>query len=80
MASFHRQTRTTTRVEYIVPASPRWGACWVEVMKAVRAAHAELGEEGRIIPGNDAPDDMITIAPGDECVVVSYETEQVRAT
>lgn len=73
MATYERREVTTHVVEFIVPAEHPYGACWVEVYKAVSAAHHELVAAGRIKQGSDAPDDMIRILPGNADVVVQYE-------
>lgn len=78
MATYSRRERTTKRVEFVVPAAQPWGAAWVEVWKAVRAAHVELEDMGRIKPGSDAPDDAITITPDDDAVIVSFESSTVE--
>lgn len=75
MATYERREVTTRVVEYVVPAEHPYGACWVEVYKAVSAAHQELVAAGRIKQGDDAPDDMIRILPGDADVVVQYELD-----
>lgn len=77
MATYFRRERTTKRVEFVVPTPPPWGADWTQVMRAIHAAHTELAAADRIKPGTDAPDDLIRISPGDEDVVVSFETEHV---
>lgn len=75
MATYSRRERVTRTVEFTVPAAPPHGACWTEVAKAVSAAVKELRDAGRIGPHDDPQDDMIRIRPGDDEVVVSYETE-----
>jgi len=75
MATYERREVTTRVVEFIVPAEHPYGACWVEVCKAVSAAHQELVAAGRIKQGDDAPDDMIRILPGDSDVVVQFEMD-----
>lgn len=75
MATYERREVTTRVVEFIVPAEHPHGACWVELMKAISAAHQELITAGRIKQGDDAPDDMIRILPGDADVVVQYQAD-----
>ena len=80
MATYSRRERITRTVEFAVPAEGG-GACWVEVTRAVMAAHEELAELGRIdrrIDGEprDAPDDMIRIRPDGEEIIVSYIVEE----
>ena len=73
MATYERREVTTVRVEYLVPAEDRWGACWVGVYKAVAAAHAELREGGEGGAAVAAADDRIRIFPHDEMIVVSFD-------
>lgn len=81
MATYSRSQLHIERVEYHVPASAPWGACWTDVYKAVAAATAELREAGLIAGsvGIDASqaaepaDDQIQISPGDDEVIVSFE-------
>jgi hypothetical protein len=73
VANYERREVTTRAVEFIVPAQQPYGACWVELYKAVAAAHQELVAAGRIRKGEDAPDDLIRLLPGDEDIVVRYE-------
>lgn len=80
MADYSRRELVTHTVEFAVPASGD-GACWVEVYKAVAVAHQELAELGRIgrHPNGkpkDAPDDMITIRPFGDEIIVSYVIEE----
>ncbi len=77
MTTYQRREITTTRVEYRVPAEFPLGAAWVEVYKAVAAVHAELHEAGELTEGRDAADNRIRIAPGDDEIVVSFETRGV---
>lgn len=70
MSTYSRHERTTTRVEFHVPADPPYGASWAELMKAIRAAHIELWQAGRIPEDTDAPDDAIRIQPGDDELIV----------
>lgn len=73
MATYDRIEVSTTMVKFVVPAPFGFGACWVEVMKAIRAAHNELWEQGRVPQGENASDDLIRLMPGDEEVIVFYE-------
>lgn len=73
MATYSRTELHVTRVEFHVPAPPPWGATWVEVAKAVNAAIAEIVEAGELAEGAQPSDDLISVAPGDDDVVVSYE-------
>lgn len=76
MATYTSKTVLTERHEFSVPATEPWGACWAEVMKAIRAAHSELWALGLVPEGRDASDDAIRILPGDEDVVVFYVLER----
>lgn len=73
MATYERAEMHTMRVEFHVPAPPPWGAAWAEVAKAVAACEAELRAAGELKPGEPAWDDQITVAPGEDSVIVSYE-------
>lgn len=75
MAPYERTETNTTLVEFVVPAPAGVGACWVEVMKAIRTAHNELWEQGRVPQGIDASGDTIRLYPGDGTVIVFYERE-----
>lgn len=75
MATYTSRMVTSTRHEFVVPADRPWGACWAEVMKAIRAAHAELWDKGLVEQDKDAADNVIRILPGDEDVVVFYVLE-----
>lgn len=73
MASYSRRVIRTTRVEFPVPAAEPWGACWVEVMKAIHAATRELVDNGLLAEGKEPSDDTIRIRVGDDEVIVFYE-------
>jgi hypothetical protein len=75
VSTLSRRERITRRVEFIVPAEPPWGACWTEIMKAIHTAHSELRQLGRIEGDRDAPDDLITVHPVDDSIIVSYELD-----
>lgn len=73
MASYERRVLETVRVEFHVPATPPWGAPWVEVMKALNAARSELVQAGVVNEVAELADDQIQIEPRDDVIVVSYE-------
>ena len=73
MATYDRSELQITRIEFRVPAPAPWGAAWVEVQKAISVATQELRESGVLGPDQTPSDDQISIAPGDDCVIVSYE-------
>lgn len=72
MPDYFRREVTTRRVEYVVPMNHPDGICWAEIMKAIRACHTELWDQGRVPHGQDASDDTITLVPGDEDIVVRF--------
>jgi hypothetical protein len=72
--STYRRTIQTTRLDYHIPASDRWGASWSEVDKAVRAAYQEVLRGGR--PPVDVADDAIRLWPADGEIIVSVELER----
>lgn len=78
MATWGRREFTTVRVEFAVPATPAFGACWVEVQKAIAAAEAELRQRGLLKEGESAWDDQIRIEPGDDEIVVFYERKATQ--
>lgn len=73
MATYERRVLEIQRVEFHVPAPPPWGATWVEVSKAVRAAIAELVSSGRLAEHTEPADDIISVTPLDDAIVISYE-------
>lgn len=75
MATFSRREVTTRRVEFLVPAVPPYGASWVEVMKAIHAATAELVALGLLAEHAEPAGDQIWIRPGDEDVAVVFEVD-----
>lgn len=70
MATYVRHEVVTRRIEYRVPAPAPWGATFVEVIKAIRQAEHDLRAAQR-----EVGDDTISIVPGDEIVIVSYEID-----
>lgn len=66
MATYSRRVRQTTRIEYVVPAAPSFGAHVDEIDKAITAAQNESG------PGID-----VWVQPGDDEVIVSFERSEV---
>lgn len=77
MSTVYRRVRTTTHIEHVVPVDPAWGACWVEVMKAVTAAINELRADGRIGETEEPSDDTLRMRVEDEAIVVYYEKTEV---
>jgi hypothetical protein len=77
VSTIYRRERHITYVEQVVPVDLAWGACWVEVMKAVSAAIAELRAEGRIGPTEEPSADTLRMKVEDEAIVVYYEKVEV---
>ena len=76
MAEYYRRERVTRVVEWIVPAAPPYGACWNQVAQAIGQAERELRDTGRVAAGHEPADDLIRVLPGDDEIVVYYETEE----
>jgi hypothetical protein len=81
MATYWRREVHTTRVEFLVPAEPPYGAAWVEVQKAISAAIQELISRGLLAEDGTPSDDQIWVRPGDDdvAVVIEVETEAVSS-
>ncbi|ANZ35295.1 hypothetical protein BBK82_03570 [Lentzea guizhouensis] len=77
MSTIHRQERTVHFVEQVVPVDPAWGACWVEVYKAVSALVAEMRATGRLGETQEPADDAIRFRITDDEIVAYYETIKV---
>lgn len=77
MSTIHRQERTVRFVEQVVPVDPAWGACWVEVYKAVAALISEMRETGRLGEKQEPSDDAIRFRITDDEIVAYYETTEV---
>lgn len=75
MASYEFSKVIVERYEWSVPAG-YGGACWVEVSKAIRAAHTQLWDMDLYPINKDVPDDVIRIIPRDEDVVVVFTLER----
>lgn len=76
MASYSTRVVSVERHEFLVPIDASWGACWAEVMKAIRAAHSELWRLGLVEQGKDASDDTIRMTNDDEHIVVFFTVER----
>jgi hypothetical protein len=76
MATWSRRERVTRTVEWTVPASEPWGACWSEVAQAINQATRELREAGRLGESEDPSDSLIRVKVGDEEVIVFYESKE----
>lgn len=75
MSDYERRERAVTTVEYVIPADPKWGACWNQVQQAINAAVYEFRGVGPSEPWVDPADNVIRVfANGDE-IIVSFEKE-----
>lgn len=79
MATYSRREIHTTRVEFPVPAGKPYGACWVEIYKAVSAAIQEMRYAGELAADEEPSDEAIRIRPDDDEVIVSYEITRAFA-
>lgn len=76
MATYTRREWSTRHVEYAVPAEQPWGACWVEVDKAIVAATVEYRQR-HFIPDDALPaDDWLRVYPGDDEILIRFEVEE----
>lgn len=73
MATYKRFEVTTRRVEFHVPTHEPWGACWVEVQKAMTAAISEMRDAGLLGPDEQPHDELIRLHAADEAIIVAYE-------
>ncbi|MFD8496306.1 hypothetical protein [Amycolatopsis sp. NPDC059657] len=79
MATYERREVTTYAVEFVVPAPWPKGACWVELTKAISAAHQELVASRKLKNCEEAADDLIRLIPGDGEIIVRFEEDAIRA-
>lgn len=79
MATYSREVVHKTEIVYKVPAEEPYGAAWVEVMKAIRAAHAELWKFGVVPEGKDAADDRIWVRCRDDEIHVVVPLPDARS-
>jgi hypothetical protein len=77
VSTVFRRERHVTYVEQVVPVDPAWGACWVEVYKAVNALISEMRATGRLGEKQQPSDDAIRFRITDEEIVAYYETTKV---
>jgi hypothetical protein len=78
MAEYIKRVVTTTIVEFAVPLTLGFGACWAEVMKAIRAAHQDLWDLNKVERGKDAADDVIRLTVSDDEIIIFYERSKVE--
>lgn len=74
MATFTRRTITTVRQEFVVPADQAYGATSAEIGKAWSVAEREYRQHHGLREEEQLTDDAITFRPGDDEVVLSFET------
>ncbi|PXY20336.1 hypothetical protein [Prauserella endophytica] len=70
MTDVQRRETVVRRVEHVVPASQPWGATRRDVELAIHLAQKELGED------RAHNDDSVRLFPGDDEIVIRYETEE----
>ena len=79
MADCIRRVLTRTTIQFVVPVPCGFGACWDEVMRAIRAAHQELWDSGMVSQGEDAPADFIRFQVADDEIIVFYEQSELNS-
>jgi hypothetical protein len=72
--SYEKRTKTTTRVEYVVPSTDRDPLNHTEFGKVYHHARLAL-LEARPRNSNEIYDDEIFIEPTDEGIVIWFETD-----
>jgi hypothetical protein len=76
MATWSRRERVTRTVEWVVPASEPWGACWNQFVQAINQAMGELRADGKLGEFEEPSDGQIRVKVGDEEVIVFYEIKE----
>lgn len=74
MSSYTQRTITTVRTEFCVPAPPPFGANSAEMGKAWTAADRAYRQANSLPAEVSLPDNAITFRPGDDEVILSFET------
>lgn len=74
MATFSRRTITTVRQEFVVPADQAYGAASAEIGKAWAVAEREYRQHHGLRDEEPLTDDALTFRPGDDEIVISYQT------
>ncbi|HSE05946.1 MAG TPA: hypothetical protein VLK35_17495 [Methylomirabilota bacterium] len=74
MADFTRRKITTVREEFVVPVGP-YGASAAEIGKAWAVAEREYRTQRGLSQEDSVADNAIVFRPGDDEIVISYETE-----
>lgn len=70
MSDWKRNEKTTTVVQYIVPADDKWGACWNEMQQALTKATDDWQE---YYNGDMPSDDSIRVFPRDDAIVIEFD-------
>ena len=76
MAEYTSRTITSTRREFVVPASQPWGADYGEVSKAASAAWAEYREKVGLPTDAQMPADVLRFIPHDDEIVIAWTIEE----
>jgi hypothetical protein len=74
MADFTRRTITTVREEFVIPVGP-YGAPSAEIGKAWAVAERAYRTANGLSQEDSIADNAIVFRPGDDEIVISYETE-----
>jgi hypothetical protein len=74
VADFTRRTVTTIRCEFAVPVGP-YGAPSAEIGKAWAVAEREYRTVYELTQDDSVPDNAIVFRPGDDEIVISFETK-----
>ena len=78
MADFTRRTVTTVREEFVIPVGP-YGAPSAEIGKAWAVAEREYRAVHGLAQDDAVADNAIVFRPGDDEIVISYETENEQS-
>lgn len=75
MVAWTRRERLERTVEFEVPCIDG-GAFLHDVEQAVNAARSEIGAHNHVATNPVAPEAVIRIRPGDNCVYVTYQVQE----
>lgn len=75
MPDYSTRVDTYQKHKWIVPTGYERGACWVEISKAIHAAHSEIVSLGLKKEIKDISDDAVWVLPGDEEIVIYFIVE-----
>jgi hypothetical protein len=76
MPSYDKQVVHSSRYEWIIRTYGTGSVSWVEVSKAIHAAHQELVSLGVLQKDHEASDNSIVVSGDDESVRVSFTIER----